>query len=97
VHSLDICRPLGIERTKPADVMEIVLDNLVSSRATKFFGLDLTGLQLTATDVGWSFGSGSLVGGPADDVVLALGGRPAGLAGLGGEGARLLENQLRSP
>jgi hypothetical protein len=45
------------------------------------------GLNLVATDTGWSYGAGPKVSGPAMSLLLAMTGRPAGLDGLTGDGA----------
>ncbi len=94
MHSLDICRPLGIERVRPprraSEVAAVVLNNLTSAQALKYFKLDLTGVAMQATDVGWRYGTGALVTGHSDDLILALGGRAAGLEGLSGPGLGLL-------
>jgi hypothetical protein len=43
-------------------------------------------LRLEAEDVGWTHGSGQVVRGPYGALLLALGGRSAGLAHLSGDG-----------
>ena len=48
------------------------------------------GLRLEADDVGWTYGSGAVVRGPYDALLLALGGRSAGLAALSGDGVDVL-------
>jgi uncharacterized protein (TIGR03083 family) len=52
------------------------------------------GLRLVATDVGWSHGDGPEVSGPYDGLLLALGGRRAGLAFLSGEGLATLAQRM---
>ena len=47
-------------------------------------------LGLEAGDVGWTHGSGAVVRGPYDALLLALGGRAAGLAHLSGDGVDVL-------
>jgi hypothetical protein len=44
-------------------------------RSLKFFGADLAGTQLRASDTGWVFGSGELVTGTAQELALRLCGR----------------------
>ena len=94
VHGLDIVRPLGIDWPLPDDVMVAVLDSLTGERSLSHFDLDLSGVELHATDVDWKHGSGVVVSGPAADLVLALSRRPAGLAGEGV--ARLADRTPRS-
>ena len=48
------------------------------------------GLRLEADDIGWTYGAGPVVRGPYDALLLALGGRSAGLLHLSGDGVDLL-------
>ena len=68
--------------------MRIVLDTITRPKSRTFFGADLTGIELRADDLDWSFGSGTPVSGHAQDLALALCGRrlPAGV--LRGEQSR---------
>jgi uncharacterized protein (TIGR03083 family) len=75
IHGLDITVALGIERTVPADRLAVVLDSITAARSLKFFGARLAGIQLRATDSGWSFGSGTPVTGAAQDLALVVCGR----------------------
>src|ERR1022692_3277745 len=85
IHSLDITSPLGIERHFPAESMRAVLDSVASPKARQHFGVDpkarqhfgvdLGSAELRATDLDWSCGSGMLLLGPAQDLVLLLTGR----------------------
>jgi uncharacterized protein (TIGR03083 family) len=84
IHGLDITVPLGIDRPIPSDRMRAVLDGVTKPASRKHFGIDLTGIELRADDLDWSFGTGTTVSGPARYLALALCGRtlPAGrLAG----------------
>src|SRR3712207_5049545 len=85
VHAQDIARPLGRRHRTPPDVAVPVLRYLAENR---FMGgpRRVAGLQLVATDADWSTGEGPQVRGPLSDLVLAVAGRPAGLAGLTGPG-----------
>jgi uncharacterized protein (TIGR03083 family) len=78
IHTLDITEALGLGLRVPADRLGVVLPNLVTPRSLKFFGTDLAGMQLRASDTGWVFGSGQLVAGTAQDLALLLCGRSAG-------------------
>jgi uncharacterized protein (TIGR03083 family) len=75
IHGLDITVALGIDRTVPAGRLAIVLDSITGARSLKFFGASLSGIQLRASDTGWSFGSGTLVTGAAQDLALVVCGR----------------------
>jgi uncharacterized protein (TIGR03083 family) len=84
IHGLDVSVPLGLDdRCASADRVALVLRGL-RPRNVAFFGVDLDGVQLRATDVEWTHGSGEPVTGRAQDLLLLLCGRrlPAGrLAG----------------
>ena len=85
IHSLDIRRPLKLERTVPERRMVLVAADLWASRF--FPGHKLfAGLRVEATDADWSAGDGPMVRGPVEELVLAMSGRPAGLDQLNGEG-----------
>lgn len=75
IHGLDITVPLGIKRTVPVDRLGMILANLATPKTLRYFGADLSGIELRATDTDWSFGSGSPVTGTAQDLALALCGR----------------------
>jgi uncharacterized protein (TIGR03083 family) len=72
VHSLDIARPLGVAARIDPIALGVVLDTLVSAQSRRFFGIDLDGLELRASDIEWTHGGGRSVVGPAEDLVLAL-------------------------
>ncbi|MDP1818787.1 MAG: maleylpyruvate isomerase family mycothiol-dependent enzyme [Acidimicrobiales bacterium] len=75
VHGLDVTAPLRAERVTPDQTMRIILDGLTAPGVHQRFGTSADGLALTATDIAWSFGSGTPVRAPAQDLVLALCGR----------------------
>ncbi len=79
IHGLDITVALGIDRKVPAERLQVVLGGL-SDKHLKYFGSDLTGIQLRADDLDWTFGSGEPLSGHAQDLLLAVCGRtlPAG-------------------
>jgi uncharacterized protein (TIGR03083 family) len=74
IHGLDITVGLGLDRLVPADRVALVLAGL-RPRNIAFFGVDLTGVELRATDLDWSHGTGSPVRGLAQDLLLVLCGR----------------------
>ena len=63
VHMLDVDRPLGLVRARPVETTRVVLDALITRQSLKFFGIDLAGKRLTATDIGWTTGAGQDVSG----------------------------------
>ena len=87
VHGLDVTEALGIPRTAPLRPLLEVLAQLTGPKSAKFFGTDLEGLRLEASDIDWSVGQGRMVNGPAQDLVLALSGRPSVPGRLTGDGA----------
>jgi uncharacterized protein (TIGR03083 family) len=74
IHGLDITVGLGIDRRVPTDRLRIVLDS-VKPKQIKYFGADLDGIELRATDLDWSMGAGAQVTGSAQDLLLVLCGR----------------------
>ncbi|MER7281957.1 maleylpyruvate isomerase family mycothiol-dependent enzyme [Dactylosporangium sp. NPDC000244] len=83
IHGLDITEGLGLDRRVPPDRLAIVLGGM-SPRNVAFFGVDLAGVRLEATDLDWHHGTGSPVRGAAQDLLLAVCGRrlpPGRLAG----------------
>lgn len=93
VHGQDIARPL--DRPKPVriDVAVPVLTYVVTNR---LFGNPerLQGLELVATDAGWSSGEGMQVKGRVGDLLVVAAGRPAGLPCLQGTGVERLAERL---
>ncbi|WP_161952522.1 maleylpyruvate isomerase family mycothiol-dependent enzyme [Actinoplanes sp. TFC3] len=96
VHGQDMRRPLGVAAELKPEALQASLEFLAGKQSNGLFvakGLR-DGLRFEATDLGWSTGSGALVQGPAEAVMLALTGRPAALAELTGDGASLLRQRI---
>ncbi|MFD3512854.1 maleylpyruvate isomerase family mycothiol-dependent enzyme [Streptomyces sp. NPDC058657] len=74
VHGLDISIPLGLDRRIPQERLRIVLGT-ASPFGTRFFGAKLDGVRLEADDLDWSYGTGSVLSGAAQDLVVLLFGR----------------------
>jgi uncharacterized protein (TIGR03083 family) len=74
IHGLDITVALDLDRRPPPARVGLVLGSLKPAQL-KFFGVDLTGVQLRATDLDWSYGSGDPVRGRAQDLLLLACGR----------------------
>ncbi len=93
VHAQDIARPLGRPYSSPP---EVVLASLAYVAASRFLGGPprVAGLELVATDAGWSSGQGPQVCGTAEDLLLIAAGRPAGLSVLSGPGVGILTGRL---
>ncbi|EFL26704.1 conserved hypothetical protein [Streptomyces himastatinicus ATCC 53653] len=74
IHGLDITVALGLDRRVPEDRIRTLLDT-IDARTLKFFGADLTGIQLRADDLDWSYGTGTPLTGAAQDLLLLAYGR----------------------
>jgi uncharacterized protein (TIGR03083 family) len=72
IHSLDITVPLGLPCRSPEETIRAVLDDLTEGGTHAHFGVALTALSLHATDMDWSFGSGTPITGAAADLALLL-------------------------
>jgi len=98
LHDLDIRIPLGIARQLPEDRLAVTFHHLTTRPAPGYaMGSRLAGLRITATDTGWDVGAGPSVRGPAETLVLGIGGRSAVLDGLTGDGVPLLRQRLADP
>ncbi len=75
VHSLDATAALGVERVTTDRTIRLVLDGRTTGGLHRHSGMSVDGVELVASDLSWSFGSGMTVRAPAQDLVLALCGR----------------------
>ncbi|MEU5576414.1 maleylpyruvate isomerase family mycothiol-dependent enzyme [Streptomyces huasconensis] len=85
VHGLDVTVALGLSREVPPERLRILLET-VDAKSLKFFGADLTGVELRADDLDWRYGSGTPVHGAAQDLLLVAFGRKVPPGRLRGEG-----------
>lgn len=75
IHGLDITVGAGLDRQPPSARVALVLAGM-RPRSVAYFGVNLAGVTLHATDIDWSFGTGPQpVHGRAQDLLLALCGR----------------------
>jgi uncharacterized protein (TIGR03083 family) len=85
VHGQDIAIPLGLARTMPIPAAVIVAERVWKMgfpfNARKRFA----NVAFHATDASFTVGRGQAVHGPIQDIVMVLGRRSAGLAGLSGD------------
>ncbi|MDQ2811682.1 MAG: maleylpyruvate isomerase family mycothiol-dependent enzyme [Actinomycetota bacterium] len=72
IHGLDITEALRLGLRVPDDRLRVVLPNLVRPQGLKFFGVDLAGTELRASDLDWTYGSGTLLTRTAQDLALLL-------------------------
>jgi uncharacterized protein (TIGR03083 family) len=75
IHGLDITVPLGLAFTVPEERLRVFLPSSANELSVKFFGIDLDGIELRATDIDWTFGSGTSLTGTAQDLLLVICGR----------------------
>lgn len=75
IHGLDITEALGLPGP-PVEALRIELDG-VKPRNVKFFGVDLAGTRLVATDTDWSLGEGTPHRATAKELLLTITGRRA--------------------
>jgi len=93
-HSADIRLPTGLTRTVPEATLLTVADTLKSIGFPLQAKKRIAGLQLSATDSGWSTGDGAPVKGPLASLILVMAGRKAPLEELSGEGTRTLRDRM---
>jgi uncharacterized protein (TIGR03083 family) len=96
VHTQDIRRPLA----KPCEYPEERLRAVADAESAMNIGFPakkrIAGLKLRATDVDWTHGDGPEVTGPAEALIMAMGGRGAALADLSGNGLATLTARLEA-
>jgi uncharacterized protein (TIGR03083 family) len=98
LHDYDVRVPLGIARDVPEDRLWVAFQHLAAKPSPGYgVGSRLAGLRLEAGDTGWSSGSGAVVRGDAESLVLAMSGRAAGLDALEGDGLPLLRQRVAAP
>lgn len=74
IHGLDISVALGLDRRVPHERLRLVLGGMKPGNV-RYFGADLDGKRLEATDLDWTFGEGRPVRGLAQDLLLVVCGR----------------------
>ncbi|MER5639282.1 maleylpyruvate isomerase family mycothiol-dependent enzyme [Kitasatospora sp. NPDC002227] len=94
VHGEDIRRPLGIRHAYPPEALARCADFYRKSNLLIGGKRRVAGLRLRASDTDWSAGEGPEVSGPMLELLLAITGRPAGLAQLSGEGLPMLGGRM---
>jgi uncharacterized protein (TIGR03083 family) len=94
IHHIDITRPLGRKTSTSPAARFAALDKIVTLGGFVRAKDRAKGLRFVATDLAWHWGEGPLVGGPSEDLLLALSGRPVGLAALTGAGVSTLRDRL---
>lgn len=93
IHHQDIRRPLGLPRTVPADRLSAALDT-ARTAPTLRAAPRIRGLRLSATDLDWATGSGPLVEGPGEALLLAIAGRRSVTGELAGPGVAIFTKRI---
>ena len=75
IHSLDITVPLRRARLASDETIRMILEDLTLGGIHRNFGIEIEGRSFEAIDIGWTFSSGQLLRGKAEDIALALCGR----------------------
>jgi uncharacterized protein (TIGR03083 family) len=95
IHTLDIARPLGLPSHFDDDASRTVLSFLCGGKGRGFVSSKRTsGLRFVVGDLDWSTGSGPLVAGSADAMMLAVTARRDALGDLSGDGLATLRTRL---
>ncbi len=90
VHSSDISEGVGRPFALPVENYIAALDHLKNVQPVFGSKQRIAGLTLRASDAEWSTGSGPMVEGPAQQLVLAVAGRRSAFDRLSGEGLETL-------
>ncbi|MGY1822085.1 maleylpyruvate isomerase family mycothiol-dependent enzyme [Geodermatophilus sp. SYSU D00079] len=95
VHGLDIRWPLGLPHDIPEERLHTSLTHLTAAPVGGVVARGtVDGLRFEATDIDWAHGSGPIVSGDAEALLLAITGRTAALTHLGGDGVPTLRGRL---
>ncbi len=84
IHTQDICVPLGIEHEMPLDAAVVAADRLLALPPALRLRAPYRGVRFEAVDADWSWGSGEVVRGPMQWLLLTVAGRSAAHAHLSG-------------
>jgi uncharacterized protein (TIGR03083 family) len=95
IHGLDIAWPQSITYPIPDRAMTTVLDLITGQDGQSVFGVDLDGIELRASDLDWSSGSGAQAAGPSRDLLLLLARRSLPHDAVTGPGAQRLRGAAR--
>jgi len=93
IHHQDIRRPLGRPRQIPAERLRYVMGDAVRSPELPGWRL-ARGLRLVPTDLDWIHGSGPMITGTAEAILMAVTGRASAIGELDGPGAAVLAARL---
>jgi len=94
VHGEDVRRPLGISAAHSAEALKTVADFYMKSNLLIGAKKRSAGLEVKASDIDWSNGSGPEVTGPAIALLVTLTGRRGAEGELSGPGVSTLVGRL---
>ncbi len=95
IHTRDIERSLGIESTLDRLALATVVAYAAGGKARGFVpGKRVSGLRFEAPDVNWTHGSGAVVSGSGEAIIMAVTGRRVALDDLTGDGVGVLRMRL---
>jgi hypothetical protein len=89
IHGLDIVESVPLSRRVPDERIARVLSSVAGPGMPNLFGTDLSGVELRADDLDWTYGAGAPVIGPAQALALVACGRLLPAGRLRGEAAAL--------
>jgi uncharacterized protein (TIGR03083 family) len=93
IHHQDIRRALGAARKVPTERLSAALPFAKVAPPIRAFSR-IRGLRLVATDIDWSTGSGPIVEGPAEPLLMAMAGRSNAVDELTGPGQLTLVGRM---
>lgn len=93
IHQQDVRRPLGLPREIPGERIAPVLRFALFAPVIRGI-LRVRGVRLVATDLDWSFGSGPEARGPAEALLMVIGGRRGIVPELSGPGTAKLAERI---
>jgi uncharacterized protein (TIGR03083 family) len=100
VHQQDVRWALGIPRMIPQERVQGVLAfslQPIGSLGLAFGRERAKGLRLVSTDNDWAWGTGKVVSGSLEALLMATAGRAVALEELGGPGVPVLADRMRNP
>jgi len=74
IHSLDVTIALDLPAVAPDEAVLAILEAMTAAHGS-WFGIDLTGIRLEASETDWSYGDGRLVRADSGALVALLAGR----------------------
>lgn len=93
IHQQDIRRPLGLQRTIPAERMRPVLGFALRSPTLPGWRI-ARGLRLVATDLDWARGRGPDVRGSSESLLMSVAGRRGAVEECTGSGVGRLRSRI---